>query len=352
MKKFISAIKQKNIGCGYLYFYIHFIVEIVCFYYLTVITNGSRFVWLIPLLYDGLAFVPQSMLGYLSDKFPKLRLDFIGIFLLFISVIIFGFTDLNYLYSLIPICLGNCCLHISGAEVTLRNSNGRLSHSAIFVAGGSFGVISGKLLATTNLPIYLLLILILSLIPFTMLASTYNGERKELEFNIHNKKISHYLVILGAFFVVIIRGYIGYGIPTSWNKTIIQAVILYFTMGLGKALGGILSDAFGVRKIAVISCLLSIPFLCFGDNLMIISLIGVMLFSMTMSITLGLLTSVLNNNPGLAFGITTIGLFIGTVPIFFIKITNYVFNIGLIIGCSVVCALILLAIISKEDKHD
>ena len=187
MKKFISAIKQKNIGCGYLYFYIHFIVEIVCFYYLTVITNGSRFVWLIPLLYDGLAFVPQSMLGYLSDKFPKLRLDFIGIFLLFISVIIFGFTDLNYLYSLIPICLGNCCLHISGAEVTLRNSNGRLSHSAIFVAGGSFGVISGKLLATTNLPIYLLLILILSLIPFTMLASTYNGERKELEFNIHNK---------------------------------------------------------------------------------------------------------------------------------------------------------------------
>lgn len=352
MKSLLSVLKQKNIGCGYLYFYIHLVVEVVCFYYLTTVTNNSRIVWLIPLLYDGLAFVPQSLLGYLSDKFPKLRLDFIGIGLLVLAYIIFCFSDLNVLYSLIPLCIGNCCLHISGAEVTLRNSEGYLSHSAIFVAGGSFGVISGKLLATTNIPGYFLLFLLVSLIPFVMLADTYNVERKELEFNIHNKKISPYLIILGAFFVVIIRGYIGYGIPTSWNKTVMQAVILYFTMGLGKALGGILSDAFGVRKIAVISCLLSIPFLCLGDNYMIISLLGVMMFSMIMSITLGLITSVLSKSPCLAFGITTIGLFIGTVPIFFIKITNYIFNIGLIIGCSVICALILLCCISKEVKHD
>ena len=351
MRSLVAALKQKNIGCGYLYFYIHFVVEVVCFYYLSVVTGGSNFVWLIPLLYDGLAFVPQSILGYISDKFPKLRLDYLGIILLFIAIFILSFVDINVLYSLIPLCIGNACLHISGAEVTLRNSRGHLSHSAIFVAGGSFGVISGKLLATTTIPSFVLLFLIITLIPFVMLADSYNGKREILNFEIHNSSISPYLVLLGAFFVVIIRGYIGYGIPTSWNKTFVQAVILYFTMGLGKALGGILSDAYGVRKIAVISCLLSIPFLCLGDNYMIISLLGVMMFSMTMSITLGLLTSVLNNNPGLAFGITTIGLFIGTVPIFFIKITNYIFNIGLIIGCSVVCALILLGIISKEGKN-
>ena len=60
-----------------------------------------------------------------------------------------------------------------------------------------------------------------------------------------------------------IRGYIGYGLPTSWNKTITQSVILYFTMGIGKALGGILTDILGIRKIAVISTIGSIPFLFF-----------------------------------------------------------------------------------------
>ena len=117
----------------------------------------------------------------------------------------------------------------------------------------------------------------------------------------------------------------------------------------GKALGGILSDLFGIRKVAIGSTLLAIPFLCFGDNIMIISLIGVMLFSMTMAITLGILVSVLKNTPGLAFGLTTIGLFLGTAPIFFIKL-NMMMNIILIITMSILCAY-LLASVLKEEKH-
>ena len=46
--------------------------------------------------------------------------------------------------GLIILCLGNACIHVRGAEITLNNSYGKLSHSAIFVAGGSFGVITGK----------------------------------------------------------------------------------------------------------------------------------------------------------------------------------------------------------------
>ena len=57
-------------------------------------------------------------------------------------------------------------------------------------------------------------------------------------------------------------------------------------MGIGKALGGILSDIYGIRKVATFSTLIVVPFLCIGDNLMIVSLLDVMMFSMTMSITL------------------------------------------------------------------
>lgn len=349
MKKIKDALKAKNIATGYLYFYIHLITEIVCFYFLSKVTNNSRFVWLVPFIYDGMAFVPQAIIGYISDKFPRIKFSIIGMFMMFVSYVMFFGMNVNVYIALIILCLGNACVHINGAEVTLKTSNGKLSHSAIFVAGGSFGVILGKILASSIIPFWVILILIITTIPFIMLAGTYQNKNDNCEkFNYANKKISPKIIIFLAVLVVMIRGYIGYGLPTSWNKTIIQTVILYFTMGLGKALGGILSDAFGIRKIAVISTLAAIPFLYFGENIMIISLIGVMFFSMTMSITLAILVSALKKTPGLAFGLTTIGLFLGTVPIFFVKITNPIFNFGLISVMSLVCTIILLFILDKK----
>ena len=349
MKKIKDALKAKNIATGYLYFYIHLITEIVCFYFLSKVTNNSRFVWLVPFIYDGMAFVPQAIIGYISDKFPKIKFSIIGMFMMFVSYVMFFGMNVNVYIALIILCLGNACVHINGAEVTLKTSNGKLSHSAIFVAGGSFGVILGKILASSIIPFWVILILIITTIPFIMLAGTYQNKNDNCEkFNYANKKISPKIIIFLAVLVVMIRGYIGYGLPTSWNKTIIQTVILYFTMGLGKALGGILSDAFGIRKIAVISTLAAIPFLYFGENIMIISLIGVMFFSMTMSITLAILVSALKKTPGLAFGLTTIGLFLGTVPIFFVKIINPIFNFGLISVMSLVCTIILLFILDKK----
>ena len=64
---------------------------------------------------------------------------------------------------------------------------------------------------------------------------------------------------------------------------------------------------------AIISTLCALPFLIIGDNLMLVSIIGVMFFSMTMAITLGLLVSALKKAPGLAFGLTTIGLFLRNI---------------------------------------
>ena len=350
MKKIVKVLKEDNITCGYLYFYIHFVVEVVCFFFLSRISD-SPIVWLVPFLYDAFAFVPQSIIGFISDKYPKIKMGIIGVILLFLGIAIFSFINVTKYLPLFIICFGNCFLHISGAENTLRNSKGKLAHSAIFVAGGSFGVISGRLLAKTMLPSWILLPFILTMIPFIMYADTFKENTDALnKFNYVKLSISPLLIVFIAFLVVIIRGYMGYGIPTSWNKTVFQNVLLFVFMGIGKALGGILSDAFGIRKVAIFSTLLAIPFLCFGDSIMIISLFGVMAFSMTMSITLGILVSVLRKTPGLAFGITTIGLFLGTAPIFFVKTPNILYNSIMIACLSVLCSL-LLGFVLKEEKH-
>ena len=340
---------SKGIKTGYLYFYIHFIVEIVCFFYLSRVANNSMIVWLVPFIYDGVAFVPQSIIGYISDKYPKINMGLIGVILLVISYLIYGLTSLPIYISLILLCLGNAFLHISGAEDTLKSSDGKLSPAAIFVSGGSFGVVTGRLLAKTSLNPLILIIAILTIIPFVLLSKTYVDKKSNTDkFDYVRKDLNPSIVILVAVLVVVIRGYMGYGIPTSWNKTTLQLIIFFCTMGLGKALGGILSDLIGIRKVAIFSCLIAIPFLCFGDNIMIISLIGVMFFSMTMAITLGILVSELKKKPGLAFGLTTIGLFLGTAPIFFVKATM-ISNIILIISASILCA-VALGYVLKGDK--
>jgi MFS family permease len=343
---------KKNIT-GFLYFYIHFVVEVICFYFLSSVIGDNTVLWLVPFVYDALAFVPQALIGHLSDKFARIPFGLIGMGLMAVAVLLLFLTpSLSVFVSVIILCLGNACVHVAGAEVTLRSSNGKIAPSAIFVAGGSFGVITGKLLAGVA-PFWFILILAATSIPFILFAEKYRRQSETLKnpcknFDYANKNLPIYLVIIAAVLVVIIRGYMGYGIPTAWNKTTLQTVALFSFMGVGKALGGILCDKIGIKKTAIISVIGALPFLLFGDNLMFVSLIGVMLFSMTMSITLALLVSVLKRSPGFAFGLTTTGLFLGTAPIFFIKLESQLANYLVIIISTIICYLILMKIIKQE----
>lgn len=360
LKKLRSAFTSKNIGAGYLYFYIHFVCEVACFYMLGNIIGDRIFLWFCPLIYDAVAFVPQGIIGHISDKFPKIPMGIIGVVFSVVAILLgefLKFSQVPFLHYLpiIVVAIGNAFIHVNGAEVTLRASNGKLAHSSIFVAGGSFGVITGKVLAQFKTPFYVILGLLLTSIPFILLAEYYRKEQEEKntckQFNYANPNLSAEIVIFLAVLVVFVRSYMGYGLPTSWNKTLMQSVILYFSMGLGKALGGILSDAYGIRKIATVSTLFSLPFLLFGDNQMIISIVGVMFFSMTMAITLGIIVSKLQNAPGLAFGFTTVGLFLGFLPIFFFKLSYGILNNLIIIFLTIVCWGILLKILRKDDKN-
>jgi hypothetical protein len=66
-----------------------------------------------------------------------------------------------------------------------------------------------------------------------------------------------------------------------------------------------------------------VPLIIIGKDFMFASLFGMLLFSMTMSITYAMALSIIKNNPGVAFGVTTIGLFLGAVPIFFIRFDTF-----------------------------
>lgn len=352
LRKIAGAFAAENISTGYLYFYVHFITEICCFYCLSKVTGNAVVLWLTPLLYDFAAFVLQAVIGLFSDSHPKFKPAVAGTFILSFGMILFDFFKVLYIPMLI-VAIGNAFIHVGGAEVTLRTSKGKLSHPAIFVAGGSFGVISGKMMGRLNIPMLVLVIAAFTIIPFALLADETKKDTLLKEFNYAKENVSPISVIVFATIIVAIRGFMGYGIPTAWNKSDFQAVLLYVAMGIGKAMGGILSDAIGMKKTLMISLLGALPFLLCGDRIMIVSLIGVMLFSMTMSLTLGLIVSELKDSPGLSFGFTTIGLFIGTVPIFFFRISSLWINMAAISVLTMICLFLALHIVKgKADGRN
>lgn len=334
---------------GGLYFLIHFLVEITSFYVLTSYTP-SRYVWIIMFIYDFAAFVPQGLFGYLRDKGIYVNLALCGTALTTLSLLLMIFQS-NVFLIITVLSIGNCLVHVHGAELTLRASPGKMTPSAVFVSGGSFGLVTGKLLSLHNVAApWVLALNVLTVAPILIAERLKAGEGNEnlRQYNFSDTKLNAASVIALATFVVAVRAFMGYGIPTSWNKTELQTVMLYCFMGIGKAMGGVLTDAIGIRKTAVISTLGALPFLLFGSEVMTVSLVGIAFFSMTMAITLALIVSRLQSSPGVAFGFTTIGLFLGTAPMFFFRVRSMLANCIIISLLSVLCLFILCFICAKS----
>ena len=355
--------KKERTLTACLYAFIHFAVEVICFYSLYRFLPAEDTWWTVALLYDTLAFAPQSVIGRLAERFPNLRPGALGGVLLLAGAGIcwLGGRFSVQLAGLVVLAIGNCFVHIAGALATLRVSEGRLSESAVFVGGGSFGVITGRLLGAAGKSFAVPLVLMLLAIAASLVVDSRLRRRYgEAAFRFDVLACRHdlaadrplaALVLLPAL-VIMVRAYIGYYLPTSWNQTKVQTVFLFCTMGAGKMLGGILADRFGARRVGVVSCLLAVPALLLSDRIMWLSLIGVALFSMTMAITLGGLVSVLPQNPGVAFGITTIGLLLGTVPPFFLPAPPRLLCNILIAALSVLAALVLGYCLKKPPLCD
>jgi len=385
---------------GWIYAYAHFATEVICFYFMYRRFGGAAATtWMVAgLAYDALAFVPQSILGILSDSHPRIRYGVLGGVLL-----VLGFLIPANVPGLVILCIGNCLVHISGARATTVGEHGLLGPSGIFVGAGSFGVIAGRILGEyvrgyvaesgagvaaaagseaglaaaadsvagmaadsvagvavaadgvagafsadllSMIPLILMLaatVIMLRLPP----EETHVAEGFRLD-----RPINGGLLVLLAFVTVVARAYVGYAIPSGWNKTTLQTVILFCCMGAGKCLGGVLADRLGARRLAVGGLLLSLPFLTMGDSRMLLSLIGVGLFSMTMPVSLGVLLSRFPDMPGLCFGITTVGLFVGTAPAFFVRPANLNGNILVVCILTIVAVAAFLSCMRPDRKGE
>lgn len=337
-----------------LWFFIHFALEVICFQFYNLYFGSLAAAALMALVYDTLAFFPQFFIGALSESRPKLPTGPLGACMVLLGgcTAFFGSTPLRTA-GLLVLSLGNAFVHVGGAKATLYTCDDKIAPSAVFVAGGSFGVITGKMLGVSGISIFAGLIVMLGGSVLMHFADRIYSTAKKQTPRLHmaDTRRNTAAVIMLAFFVVSVRGLLGYGLPTAWNSTPLRGFLLFCMMGVGKALGGILSDRFGAKKTALISTGLSLPLLLLGDNNMWISLAGIALFSMTMSSTLGILVSAVPEHPLMAYGVTTTGLLAGTLPAGSARVMNIVSRGSFLSVLTAVCFAALWYIMANDNTN-
>ena len=285
------------------YTYAHLAVDLGCFYLLFHYDYTDAI--LIYLLYDLIAFGLQFLFGALLDKYYKLPLGIIGI--IFVILTFFLPSPLR-----IIVCgIGNALFHIEGGRDSIQYSNGKYARLGIFVSSGTIGITLGKYLGlnyANTIPLILLAVafILCLLIKKTELKLTYNREKNP-----------SYLIIILALFIIFIRSLGGISASYLTDNVVLSCIVIT----LGKALGGILADKFGAKRVIILSYIIAIATLSLGNNSTLI-LIGIGCLNISMPISLGILARQFPAHPGFAFGLSTLALILGALPSFYISLNN------------------------------
>ena len=297
------------------YSFSHFIVDLSCAIYMIGCFKESQNWGLIILLYNFCAFALQMPLGIIADKWNRNAcMASLGCLLIVLSFLFHGW----HLLAAMILGIGNGCFHIGGGLEVLNESDEKLELLGIFVSPGAFGIYLGTLLGNSGhinrFSILLMLALVLSGLSVLFLYLNFKQKRNlksdnsepEVDFS---KKAG---LLAACFLVVVLRSHIGLVISYPWKTGALAAIAICMVV-FGKALGGMISDKVGVRKTVIVSLSAATVLFLIGE-LPFAGLGAILLFNMTMPITLWIMAKLLPRAKGFAFGILTFALFIVFLP--------------------------------------
>ena len=330
---------------------LHFFVDFLCAYSLYNNVYSLRNALEIALIYNYCAFVLQLPLGSILDRINKnnnIKYPLLFTILGIITTIVGSFTN-NIILG-----LGNALFHVGGGVISIKEddlSKFKGRGLGTFVAPGAIGLLFGKLLSNNNNYNVIKIVVIIIVLLITLLAYL-ESYKKDINYLINNNKVDKkemYIGIVCTFIVVILRSLIGMSVNYPWRNTTLLIIISVIALAFGKIAGGFLCARFGKQNTIIVSLILSAICFIFGNNL-IFGLLSLFLFNMTMPITLYILKDKIPNNEGTAFGILTVGLFIGYLPTYLNIARNlspvYIGSISSIISM----VLLLITIRNKENE--
>ena len=113
--------------------------------------------------------------------------------------------------------------------------------------------------------------------------------------------------------VIVFRSYLGFIMKYTWRSTFLMGLAATVCVVAGKIAGGIVGDRFGWKQTMAASLVLCAVCGLFSEVSAVCGLVTLLLFNMTMPITMTGLANVMGWCKGTAFGINTTALFAGFV---------------------------------------
>jgi FSR family fosmidomycin resistance protein-like MFS transporter len=125
------------------------------------------------------------------------------------------------------------------------------------------------------------------------------------------------VVVVLLLLSVFVRAFIGFAGSYRCPKATLVLFAFATAAFMGKAIGGFVANRIGWLKSSMGALAVSAPLIAFGGEHWPVVVVGMLLFQMTMPVTLVAVAMVFPRRPGLAFGLPCLALVLGSVPTFY-----------------------------------
>lgn len=314
------------------YTFLHCLVDFCCIYYMVkevriscLEHNFSH--WIIyVILYNMTAFAGQLPVGMIGDIIKRNSLMVLGGLICILAAYAGSFFGIAVLPAVLLLGIGNAFFHVGGGREAMNFRDDKCAPLGIFVSTGAFGVFGGKWINAQGMNWVPAMTAVLAAACVIMIFISLS-EKNDAEEKIHvsfRPADGGYSVLLAfcSIAVVVIRSFAGNVFIFPWSKGWL-AFIMTAGVVLGKALGGIIADKFGIRRTVLASLSICTILLAGANASAVMGITGVFLFNMTMPITLSLLAMQFPKAKGAVFGALTFAIFAGLIPSYFCDISKF-----------------------------
>jgi hypothetical protein len=283
---------------------LHFFVDFFSVYALMAFHFSGELAIVLILLYDGLAFLPQPVIGAWLEKSNHMAYwGSLGCLLTIAGALIpEGITAILFFG------LGNALFHVCEGKLVLDKSK-KASPLGVFISFGSLGL--GLALSYENLYLFLSLLVVFLLfsiancfLPYEKMATCdpvpNSPDKKTL-------LLPLILIVSGVFF----RGFFGQYTQYAFNPALANATMWFaFVVFLGKFSGGFFLDLIGSLPVIILSSVLSLTCYFFPTEIFP-SLLGVVAVNLLMALTMEFMRRATPQNMAFGFGLLAAFLLVG-----------------------------------------